>query len=721
MGKQIIKYKIKILLVFLVLMCFITPNINISAYEKYNFEGNSFLPSGETFAYYGNHVFAIDTNDTCVFVGGEMGDYPYSDSALKSYWKSNLTLKDTASAYGAEIRDVLVDGDYVYICGDDTDKIYQYWTSNLTKKAETSSYGGDILCLDINDTYIYCAGKSGEDARRYWKSNLTYKDNTSSYGGTVTCIAVNDEYIYLGGGTEDVVKQYWASNMTYKTETADAGDTIRALIVNDSYIYFSVNNFESIRKCSEDDLSSISAYLSYGETPKSLDFDDTYIYVGGYVNIVSQYWKSNNTEKFETVQHNSSIYAISVYGDWVYVGGVSGYINKYPLWELVPTYTGRSISSNDYNISFSNIYNVTVNESTGSPVDVNFYISEDYPIATDYEVCDKDGILRMPHERLTCYVNDTYWIFYTNSAEKYYAYSSDGINWNTGNSLRSGSGGLGGADFSIAIDGDRMHYVLMYGDHYPAPHYPKYRMGTLCSNGGISWFEDEQNISEIYVDGGDPVITVDSNGYPWVGFSNGTSSSSETLYSIIIKSSTKNGIWTTDTGFPYTVHTDDFSPILVPLTDGKVYAISMEYKYSSTSESDIYGRLWNGTGWESEELIADDYSSYFYGKCSAVGIGDEVHLLYQQYNRDKIIYMYNDSTSWQSAETLETGVDEETYPVLTKHGSELYAFTAFNNSIFMRHYNGTAWNSTPIILKYDEDFEGNVGIHSVYKQTNGFY
>lgn len=73
-----------------------------------------------------------------------------------------------------------------------------------------------------------------------------------------------------------------------------------------------------------------------------------------------------------------------------------------------------------------------------------------------------------------------------------------------------------GSQFSICWDGTYVHYALFLPD--PSGGKLFYRRGIPYPNATIIW-EDEQTVGLFVAEGLQivPVITVDSNGYPWIG------------------------------------------------------------------------------------------------------------------------------------------------------------------------------------------------------------
>lgn len=120
-----------------------------------------------------------------------------------------------------------------------------------------------------------------------------------------------------------------------------------------------------------------------------------------------------------------------------------------------------------------------------------------------------------------------------------------------------------GYKFSIWFDGTFVSYALSSGYSYSPL---IYRRGLPNSDGNISWstfYEQIVDVSEgpIY----HPFISVDSQGYPFIGYLKGSSA-------MLTKSSLNNGEWSTQSTFPkqLTSFSGNYTVIPIPLASQKV-------------------------------------------------------------------------------------------------------------------------------------------------------
>jgi len=314
--------------------------------------------------------------------------------------------------------------------------------------------------------------------------------------------------------------------------------------------------------------------------------------------------------------------------------------------------------------------------------------------------------------RKSFFANTRHWVFYSDGTNIVYRTTNktDLSTWSDATTIRASPYGYG---WTVWFDDTYIHYA--YSDDSSSGNPILYRRGTPNSDGTITWTTDEHTAlsGEAGVRYEKPFISVDSGGYPWIGYARGLYPN---LNPYITKSQWNNGSWSTATGFPYqlstTLWTEWFvSPI--PLTSNKVYTIYSAYQQK------IRGRLWNSTGWEAEENATIGNRYYF----SAVNQGDDVHLVYLEYASYDILYVKRTyGSGWGSEVTVQPSTLGSQAPVLTINASsnDLYCFWAGSpesNHIYYKKYNGTAWDSdrTDWIDQTSETLVGASNIMGFYK------
>jgi hypothetical protein len=321
-----------------------------------------------------------------------------------------------------------------------------------------------------------------------------------------------------------------------------------------------------------------------------------------------------------------------------------------------------------------------------------------------------------PFQRKSFYANGRFWVFYYDGSNMVYRTSTDGSTWTVGGSspIRAASSGY---YFSVWFDGTYLHYAYASGSIY-------YRRGTPNSDGSITWSAAEQAVSTTYNGVGFPMVSVDSNGYVWVGYQDLDTNTFNT-YPYVIKSGNNDGTWgTTPTGFPYQLSTTSSSTwrvSVVPLTTGKMLAV-----YACDGIT-IKAKRWNGSAWGTEVATtsAIQYGDYH----SAVAQGDDVHLVFLKKTTYDILYVkYTYSSNSFGAETtLKASATSSSAPVISIDTStnNLYVFAAgwISNHIYYIKYTASSgtWGSwTDWIDESSEVLTGN-DVLTCFYQAYGNY
>ncbi len=309
-------------------------------------------------------------------------------------------------------------------------------------------------------------------------------------------------------------------------------------------------------------------------------------------------------------------------------------------------------------------------------------------------------------QRKTFYAAGRFWVFWakTSTNQLVFQTSTNGLTWSSETVVRSGNYG---PHISIYFDGVYVHYASTgYGTNL------YYRRGTPNSDGSITWSADEQTVVTTYSKASNPHITVDSNGYVWIGYRELVNGK---RCPFVVKSGNNDGTWgTTPTGFPFQlsdVQKDSWAVSPVKLTGGKVLVA-----YVSHDSTPVYGdhpkvRVWNGSSWLAEvSASSGQWHSMFH---SVVAQGDDAHLVFIAYPSLDIVYTkYQYSTNSFGSETvLQEDVGEVAYgaPVIVRNPSNddlyvLWVDVPVTDHIFYRRWNGSSWES--VVDWIDESAEG---------------
>lgn len=265
-----------------------------------------------------------------------------------------------------------------------------------------------------------------------------------------------------------------------------------------------------------------------------------------------------------------------------------------------------------------------------------------------------------PPTQLSFYAQGRFWVFYCTASGDTFVYrtSTDGESWSSETTVVAGSTG---SLFSTAIvDDSHFCYCRAQTTNYTGLYY---RLGTLNSDGTISWVAAEQTIHSDENRGCDPVIAIDSNGYPWIACKDLTS---ETYPFTIYHSTTKDGTWTPASGDPVALgdYLDSGTQALVALTNGKMYFIIA--CAVSTAPIQARGYLYNGSSWGSMETFTTSYcTDNYYNQFSAVAVGDDVFFAFTEDSTNDITVVRRVyGVGWGSETTLESGANADSAPVL---------------------------------------------------------
>jgi len=308
-------------------------------------------------------------------------------------------------------------------------------------------------------------------------------------------------------------------------------------------------------------------------------------------------------------------------------------------------------------------------------------------------------------QRKTFYAQGLHWVFFYNQNKMWYSVSSDGTSWATPIFLVDNSSAWGDL-FSIHFDGTFLHYVRATAPVTPSQG-TWYRRGIPNSDGTISWTAEEQKIpelSDVYTPF--PIITLDSEGYPWVGCYSEFGPQSLESIPTACKSAQRDGTWTSNaSGSPYYLNPSRkyTGVILVPLTLGKVYAIyfrsfsKIQNPYLVTTP--IYGKLWDGASWGVEENVSTSHvSNEAFNMISAIADGDDVHVTFLKDLTYEIIHLKRTVIGWSQEEVVHTATAKSSPVLALARGQRIpYCFWIQNNSLLYKKYVSGKWTDALVL------------------------
>jgi hypothetical protein len=328
--------------------------------------------------------------------------------------------------------------------------------------------------------------------------------------------------------------------------------------------------------------------------------------------------------------------------------------------------------------------------------------SQEWSLARSITFSTSPFAISYPYQRKCFYANGRFWMFYSDGTKLVYSTSTDGLVWTSPVTIALAISD--GRQFSIWFDGTYLHYVYEIAGSF------RYRRGIPNSDGTITWSADEQMIFTVYHSGTLPMVSVDSDGYVWIGYIDfdGTN-----YYPYVTRSGNNDGTWGTEpSGFPYQLSTTPnltWKVAVVPLTSGKMLAV-----YTADTET-IRAKRWDGSSWGSETATTSSIRSAEH--FSAVAQGDDVHLVFLKVTGYDIIYTKYSYTnnSFGTETTLLSGATGYSAPVISIDSltNDLYVFwTSYpaSNHIYYRKYTASTgqwettvdWKTETETLTYDD-------------------
>jgi hypothetical protein len=276
------------------------------------------------------------------------------------------------------------------------------------------------------------------------------------------------------------------------------------------------------------------------------------------------------------------------------------------------------------------------------------------------------------YERAIVYAKGRHWVFYWQSsggAIKYISSSTGTGEWGNGGTIDTNMV----SGFSVWYDNVRDFLHIAYSGGYPL----YYRRITLNADGTLTLGTRYQIFYDAYHYAYYPSVSVDTNGYPYVGWwAPGTD-----VFSYVSRSSTNDGTWSTPSGYPVRLGGGTYpspgGPVaLAPLPNGYMYAIRIQLNANGAgaAKTMIYGHYTSGTStWTFDGVLAniwDAYTTYPLWVASLVSdSAGNIHFAYRHIDQSVIYYCKRTAGypggSWGSVETVQSSVFRDaTYPYL---------------------------------------------------------
>lgn len=262
----------------------------------------------------------------------------------------------------------------------------------------------------------------------------------------------------------------------------------------------------------------------------------------------------------------------------------------------------------------------------------------DGPFQIDPSIVDTSEALPLVGDRANFYANGLFWVFYDDDTNIVYRTSSDGTIWSSKTTVRARP--YANCTFETYYDGTYVHYATSAtGDADSLV----YRRGTVNGDGTITWSAAEQAVGNfgdytwvesVCVVDGEPVISL-------------TDISGSTRYVKVTKSSTNDGTWSTEAGFPYTV--------------------------DSGSDLSTWGAISEVCPLAGDDflIVWSDVTSTNYIKCKA-----------------------HDGSSWSADQTVSSAANNNTEPSLTTDTATGIAYIVWNSLTDLTKYATRAADGT---------------------------
>lgn len=331
------------------------------------------------------------------------------------------------------------------------------------------------------------------------------------------------------------------------------------------------------------------------------------------------------------------------------------------------------------------------------------------------------SVTEHPYQRKLFYALGRYWVFFRDTGYWKYCHSSDGVSWS--DKINIVDLGAGAQSLSLVLDGNYIHYARIYTSTFYNLYY---RRGELHGDGSITWgaeqlVRQEPNVTDFELK--NVTITIDSNGYPWIGYLSDSDVAGAWRAIRVVKSSEKDGTWATETDWKLDQSVVYGAVVIVPLTAGKMYAVYYRHDTSPPpSVDEFYGKLYDGT-WGDAELITEKGAEAVDWCFSAVAVGDDIHLVHAEpVGEDLAHYKRTYGAGWGSKNVVFSPTENLSCSLSKRETEEtpfdLICFWVTNaRHIYYRLYRDGAWVS-PSVDWVDESGMTNVDVDSLISYYN---
>lgn len=312
------------------------------------------------------------------------------------------------------------------------------------------------------------------------------------------------------------------------------------------------------------------------------------------------------------------------------------------------------------------------------------------------------------NQRQSFYGKGLYWVFYCDDDNIVYKTSRDGVTWSVKTVIRVSNRLY---KFSILYDAGYLYY--MEGDYIANM---KFRRGIPNVDGTITWTSAEVvAVSHI---GTSPIMAKDSAGKIWCVYWK-PYAPDDGFY--VTKNDATDGTWSTAVGYPLKLAASideegRAQGSICALTDGKMYAGYGKINAAEDTTTVVYGKLYNGSIWGSEETISDYILTLGGGITVSVDAkDDDVYITYFADTGDNNQVGFNKRTygvGWGSNEYITPDAAGYSGIAMTFDPTteELWVFYAnvTTEDIYVRKRTSSGWRNAEKIYDFSgiHDIEG---------------
>ena len=227
-------------------------------------------------------------------------------------------------------------------------------------------------------------------------------------------------------------------------------------------------------------------------------------------------------------------------------------------------------------------------------------------------------------QRFSCYAEDRYWVFWPEGGNILYNTSLDGAAWDgaVDTGLNVGGTYANALGMAMAQVGSYVHFARTTSATQIT-----YTRVLLLGNGSIEVGANYVAVNHPGAYGGlhYPSIGISTDDCPFIAYQYHDGGSGQ-LY--VSRSSTGDGVWTTDAGYPLRLSTGFVSSIWVssiePLNNGRMLVV---FTNGLSSYPYLYARSYSGTGTTWNGIVqsaGQPKETYF----STVSVGDSAYIVY---------------------------------------------------------------------------------------------